>query len=374
MAAPDRKRGGELLERHWREVAGGDGPPDIPDRTRHAIAQLIASETVAFSYCLPTQLLGKLTDHRFDALCLQRGDNGESQWDPRGFAASVVVPWVTNNQNVLGNSHDPYVSNPLRQPRILAAPPNVKANTLPLWSALHGVLSEVEVRDNPDYTRDVFRAVLQEIYDKLQSQQFEYPVLGRPSLEQILYLVSEIIGASQAGEHAMSVVAALLSVVGRRFGLWDQVNREASTTTDQASGMVGDIECRREGRLVFAVEVKERHITLADVRSFEAKLARKALTEALLSAPGPSPAESEDIRKRVRLMWRQGTNLYQYAIESLVGVLMSLAGETGRKEFIEEIGKQLDRYAKPAGRLAWSDLLNGVLDGGSEESSKTPRR
>ena len=368
MAAPDRNRGRALLERHWREIVRGEVPPSIPDRTRQAIAQLIASEKVAFCYCLPTQLLGKLTDHRLDALCLQRGDNGESQWDPRGFAASVVVPWVRDNQNVLGRSADPYVSNPLRQPRIRANPPNARANTLPLWGALHGVLSEVQSRADPDYTKDVFRAVLLVVYDKLASQQFEYPTLGRPSLEQVVYLVGKIVDASQAGEHAMSVVAALLSVVGRRFGLWDHVDREASTTADRASGMVGDIECRNEGSLVLAVEVKERQVTLADVRSFEAKLARSALTEALLSAPAFSPAESEDIRERLRLMWRQGTNLYQHAIEPLVGVLMSLAGETGRKELIFEIGRQLDRYAKPTGRLAWCSLLNGVLDGASEVS------
>ena len=369
MAAPDRRRGKELLERHWREVVRGKTPRDIPAPTLHAITQLIASETVAFSYCLPTQLLGKLTDHRLDALCLQRGDNSESQWDPRGFAASVVVPWVRDNQDVLGKSGDPYVSNPLRQPRIRADPPNVRANTLPLWGALHGVLSEVQDRDDPAYTKDVLRAVLQVVYDKLASQQFEYPTLRRPSLEQVLYLVHGIVDASQAGEHAMSVVAALLSVVGQRFGLWDRVDREASTTTDQASGMVGDIECRSEDKLVFAVEVKERQITLADVRSLEAKLARGALTEALLSAPNPSPAESDEIRERLRLMWRQGTNLYQHPIEPLVGVLMSLAGEIGRKEFVSEIGRQLDRYAKPTGRLAWRDLLNGVLDGASEASS-----
>ena len=363
MAVPDRARGKELLDECWLEVIRGQAHPDVPDDTLVAIGELIDSEKVAFSYCLPTQLLGKLTDHRLDALCLQRGDNAESRWDPRGFAAHVVVPWVRDNQNALGTSPDPYVSNPLRQPFVLAEPPNVKANTLPLWGALHHVLSAVQGRDEPAYTKDVLLAVLQAVYNKLKRQQFEYPVLRRPSLEQVLYLVGGIVDASEAGEHAMSVVAALLTVVGHRFGLWDEVDREASTTTDQASGMVGDIECRRNGILVFAVEVKERQVTLADVRSFEAKLSRSALTEALISAPSPSPAEAEDIRKRQSLMWSQGTNLYQHAIDPLVGVLMSLAGESGRREFILEIGGQLDRHAKPAGRLAWHGLLNDVLDG-----------
>ena len=167
-------------------------------------------------------------------------------WDPRSFAKGVVVPWVRDNQAVLGTSPDPYVSNPLRQPRILPRPPNVLPNTLPLWESLHHVLSAVEERNDPAYTADVFRAVLAVINDKLRRKQFDYPILPRVSLEQTLLLVRGLLDASQAGEHAMSIAAALFVVAGRRFGLWDDVRREGATTTDRASGMVGDIECRKE--------------------------------------------------------------------------------------------------------------------------------
>lgn len=363
MAVPDRDQARTLLAHHWSEVVHGQATTTVDADTRNRIEQLFASEAMSFTYCPLTQLLGKLTDHRLDALCLQRGDDSESHWDPRSLAKNVVVPWVRDNQDVLGTSSDPYISNPLRQPRILSNPPNVLPSSLPLWESLHHVLAAVEERNDPAYTVDVFRAVLAVINDKLQHQQFVYPTLPRVSLEQTLFLVRGLLEASQAGEHAMSIMAALFAVAGRRFGLWDDVRREASTIADHASGMVGDIECRRGERLVFAAEVKERQVTLGDVRSFEEKLGRSGLTEAMLVGPSVRRQDADEIAARLHLMWTRSINLYRHSLEDVVAVTMSLAGEQGRRDFVAEIGNDLDSYARTSGRLAWHGLLERVLRG-----------
>ena len=368
MPIPERDRAKQLLGRHWDEVVAGEATEEsvvaVGGDTRDCIRELMSSEAVTFTYSLPTQLLGKLTNPRLDALCLQRGDEGDdSKWDPRSFASRVVVPWVRDNDNVLGRSSDPYVSNPLRQPRVLPSPPGVRSNTLPLWKSLHGVLNEVQQKDDPDYTLAVFRSVLLAVYEKLEGQKFSYPALPRVSVEQTLHLVGGILSESREGEHAMSLAAALFKVVGRQFGLWAEVIREGSTAADLATGMVGDLECRQNGRLVYAVEVKEQQITLADVRSFEAKLNRSELREALINAPGVSPADAERIDRHIRLMWRRGVNLHRLSIMDLVRVVMSLCGEQGRVSFVKEVGAQLDGHARPSGRIAWRKLLNEVLEG-----------
>ena len=275
----------------------------------------------------------------------------------------MIVPWVTSNENVLGTSQDPYVSNPLRQPRVVPNPPNVRSNTLPLWQALHAVLSDVEQRDDPPYTRAVFREVLRQTHELLKSRQFNYPTLTRISLEQTLYLVGRLLESSREGEHGMSLAAALFTVIGRRFGLWNEVFRLTSTTADKASGMVGDLECRKDGQLVYAVEVKERLLTLADVVSFDEKLSRSRLHEALINAPGVHSFDAGEVNNRIRLMWGRGINLYRLTIGELVSVTMGLAGEDARLEFIFRVGNQLDEYARPSGRAAWRDLLTSIVDG-----------
>lgn len=366
MASPDRERARGILNAVWKEVSDQDGKghaQQVRAVVRRQIAELLKSEAVSFTYSLPTQLLGKVTHPELDCLCLQAGENEEAQWDPRGFAASVIVPWVGDNENVLGTSKDPYVSNPLRQARVVPNPPNVRPNTLPLWGALHEVLSDVEERNDPDYTRAVFREVLRQTHEILKTRQFSYPKLTRISLEQTLFLVRRLLETSREGEHGMSLAAALFKVIGPRFGLWDEVVRQASTTADQASGMTADLECRKSGRLVYAVEVKERTIRLSDVVALDEKLSRSQLTEALINAPGVHSSDIEGVRSRIRLMWSRGINLYNATIEELVSITLSLAGEEGRLEFIAEVGKQLDEFARPSGKAAWRDLLESILDG-----------
>ncbi len=230
MASPDRERARGILNHLWQEVSDEDGKAcsrEVSPAVRVNIAELLSSEAVSFAYSSPTQLLGKATHPELDCLCLQRGENEESQWDPRSFAASVVVPWVDDNEHVLGTSKDPYVSNPLRQARVVPNPPNVRTNTLPLWQALHEVLSDIEARNDPNYTLAVLREVLRQTHEILKSRQFNYPKLTRVSLEQTLLLVRRLLEASREGEHGMSLAAALFKVIGRRFGLWDEVRRQA---------------------------------------------------------------------------------------------------------------------------------------------------
>ena len=141
MATPDREKAKQLLAQCWDEAlqkdqANIDPPPEVDEQIRSHVRDLMSSGIVSFLYCLPTQLLGKLTDPKLDALCLQHGENAPSQWDARSFAAKVIVPWVRDHENVLGTSPDPYVSNPLRQPRILPDPPNVRPASRLAWRDL----------------------------------------------------------------------------------------------------------------------------------------------------------------------------------------------------------------------------------------------
>lgn len=242
-------------------------------------------------------------------------------------------------------------------------PPNVRSNSLPLWEALYAVLNAVEERNDPEFTRAVFLVVLLEAHKALERQDFDYPVLPRVSLEQTLYAVKTLLACSREGEHAMSLAAALFTVVGRRFGLWDVVSRQTSTTSDAAVDSVGDLECRKDNVLVYAVEVKERSINVADIRSFENKLNQSEVTEALISAPAVLDSEADVVDQRIRLMWGRGINVYRLWIPDLVSVCLSLAGEQGRGDFVSEVGKQLDQYGRTFGRGVWRDCLNEILDG-----------
>ncbi len=296
-----------------------------------------------------------------DCLCLQKGSEEiESKWDPRSFSSKVVAPWVAENQSVLGSSTDPYVSKPLRKERLEETPGNVKGKEE--WVLLYEVLREVETRNSSKYTRLKTLQTLRSIRRKLSELSFEYYVPERVSLAQTEKLVSRFLSESSGGDRGLSVAAALFETFGKYFKLYKEVRRHVINASDLATGLAGDIECiDDEGNLRLAVEVKERNVTLTDMRSSILKARKVSLTELLLNAPGTHHSENEEITDLISKTWASGTNIYLISIEELLRVGLSLAGEAGRKYFIERVGNQLDNYnTQPLNRKRWKELLEDV--------------
>jgi hypothetical protein len=199
--SPDRKEARTILGELWSLVLEEES-----QTTTDAIRALVNSDQTAIRFCLPTQLLGKLTDNALDALCLQKKKNepdGSGRWDPRGFATQVIVPWNRENQNVLGPSGDPYVSNPLRRPRAdfgLDQMANRKE-----WENLVAVLQKVETASNRNRTRIVLLWVLSAIRDRLRDLSFTYVVPERVSLPQAELIVTQFLSQKSGGDRGLAV-------------------------------------------------------------------------------------------------------------------------------------------------------------------------
>ena len=355
-ASPDPESARELLDELWEIVTQEES-----GEVNQEIARLVGSGFVSIRYCLPTQLLGKLTDPKLDCLCLQKGSgDSDSQWDPRSFSNKVIVPWSAENQSVLGTSPDPYVSKPLRKARLEENPQNVKGKEE--WVLLYRVLDEVERQDSQEYTRLLMLETLRSIHGKFAELVFEYFVPERVSIEQTEKLIGEFLSEGSGGDRGLSVAAALFETFGKYFGIYEEVKRHAINASDQSTGMAADIECiGGDGKPKLAIEVKERNVTLADVRSAVLKARQASLRELLFNAPDANPPEKEEIADLFARTWASGTNLYRLSIDELIRVGLSLTGEFGRKDFLENVGKQLDEYGtQPSNRKRWKELLEEI--------------
>jgi len=356
VISPNAEAARKLLDELWTEILS---EPD--SATNPEIDELIDSNSVSIRFCLPTQLLGKLTDSKLDCLCLQKGDGeSDSMWDPRGFATKVLVPWVMANQNVVGTSADPYVSKPLRKPRLESDPGNVKSKND--WVKLYRLLNDVQQRADPDYSLTVMQATLRSIRRKLTESTFDYVIPERISLEQTRELITKFLSESSGGDRGLSVAAALFQTFGKFFGLYSQVNREVINASDQSTGLVADIECiDGDGNLSLAIEVKERILTLTDVKSAVQKARKSSIQEFLFNSPKINPSEDAAIAKQFEKTWASGTNLYQLSVDELIKVGLSLTGEAGRKDFLENVGRQLNQYnTQPKNRQRWKMLLEEI--------------
>lgn len=334
-----------------------------PEKFRQAIQRSVNSSTKSYRYVLTTQLLPKVVDPSLDCRCIQAGRGKKGDFDARSVCDKVVVPFERENHNVLGGAPEPYVNNPLRVPEISVEYRGRQKNKKG-WDDLIFVLEEVEKSQGSDFTTQVFRQTLIEIYRRLSIIQVTYPVPKRISLKRVQQLINSYLSAPSGGERVLTLVAALMEIIGERFGLFPEVHRRTITAADKPSGLVADIECRDSaGNIVLAVEVKDRELVFNHIAVKLPDMRSKRVSEILyIVQQGIREQNHKKIEELVDREFASGQNIYVFenVLDFCSGIL-ALVGEDGRRKFLERVGANLDRYgAAIQHRTDWANLLSKV--------------
>ena len=345
------------LENQWEQVLSAyESDPD------QEIDRFIDSSVVSIRYAILTQLLGKLTDPNRDLLCLQRGkqdsDAGVTgRWDPRGFCTRVVVPWIQSHHSVLGTSGDPYVSKPLRRPRLDEGMESLKSRQE--WDALVSFLTTLQDSSDPAMVKDAVQRCLKSIVRRLRKQQVDYPIPMRIGLDHLCDILDRYLAASNGGLRPMVVTTALMQTIGKAYSLFSRVESQGVNEADAASGVPGDVMCYGEDdALALAVEVKGHGLTLIELESTITKARSSRVTNILLATPGFVSADKESMEAKITEEFAQGSNIYQTSVQSLVRSVFMLLTEDWRVTFLYSVCSELDaRSTQPSDRLAFADLL-----------------
>ncbi len=364
----DFDRAAQLLETHWETVAAeANGNPELEyvadAPLREAIRASVGHKQVAYRFCLPVQILGKLTDPNLDAQRLQKrkGDkNDVTGWDARSLASKVVAPFNQRQENILGTSSDPYVGNPMRIPRMARDDKSKKDVTG--WNTLVGVLEQVESRGEAAFTETVFRQVLLEMFRRQKTLRFVYPVPPRISLESSLSLARHFLEERSGGDRGLALCGALFDAIGIHFRLYAKVERARINASDDATGQAADLECvSDEGKVLLAVEVKERTLTLTDVEGTLRKSRERKIKDIFFATPGIRGEEKPALEERITQAFAGGQNLYVFDFFDFARSVLALGGEPIRITFIQKVGEHLDLWnTQPAHRQAWKKLLENL--------------
>jgi len=355
----------QWLEKAWGQVLETDpGEPDV------TIDHLVNSSVQSIRYALFTQLLGKIANENRSLLSLQSGEGTDpGAWDPRSFCSAVIVPWVADNHDVLGKSPDPYVSNPLRRPRLDQGMDQLRSRQE--WGVLVTFLS---LLDNapPSELEAAFILCLRSAARRLATQSFQYQVPLRVSLPQTLRTLETFLADASGGLRPLVVAAAMMAVLGRAFSIFARVTSQGLNEADSSSGAPGDVLCLdKDGNMVLAVEVKDRALTLADVRvsTNKARASTDTLSNLLFATPSIQENEREAIHKTMETTWASGLNINQIDIADLATATFALLSEEWRPILLREIGTELDRRGDHPHRRAWHDLLLNI---GDDEDARDP--
>ncbi|NOX62367.1 MAG: restriction endonuclease, SacI family [Chloroflexi bacterium] len=359
----------QYLEQRWRaliESAQERPLMDVLQQEEHKrllayIRDSLTCRTKTYHYVLPTQLLAKCVNPELDSRSLQAAYGGPGAFDARTLAHSVIVPFDRTNDRVLGGSPEPYVNNPVRVP---AVTPEYRTQQKAKkdWDKLVYVLETVENTQDETFTRLVFDQVLIEIYRLLSDVSVVYPTPSRIRLEQTRNLIRDFIGETSGGDRLETVCTALFRTIGRRFRLFDEVRRAKVNAPNGTSGMLADIECWRDERIVLLVEVKDRELTLIQIDTKLEHARAQRITEILFIAQAGIREETgEAIEKRIASEFTSGQNVYITDFFEFAEGILILLGEEGRVELLDEIGRELDRVQSDIHhRRRWAELLKGI--------------
>jgi hypothetical protein len=336
--------------------------PLVSEETRADIRALISGRTKTYRYVVLTQVLAKVADLSLDSRCLQAKRGGPGAFDARSLCHAVVVPFDRANDNVLGGSSEPYANNPVRVAEITADYRSAQKDKAG-WDALCRITRAVEETCDPEFTSGILVQVLMEIRRRLEATSVTYPVPRRVSHARLLPALNAYLAERSGGLRLQAVVWALFQTVGQRFGLFTEVRSNRPTASDASTGQIADIECvDSDGRLALAVEVKDRDLTVTQV-SEKLPAVRSANVTEVLFILGREMRE-QDVADTAALLARQfasGHNIYVFPFQDFASGVLALLGETGRREFLTQVGQALETYrASVSDRRAWAASLQGL--------------
>lgn len=123
------------------------------------------------------------------------------------------------------------------------------------------------------------------------------------------------------------------------------------------------MECvNAEGKVVLAVEVKDRTITLTDVEGTLQKCRQRKIKDIFFATPGVKADEQPALSERIARAFASGQNLYVFDFSEFARSVLALGGEPIRITFLQKVGEHLDTWnTQPSHRQAWKKLLETVL-------------
>ncbi len=356
-----------ILDEIWSSVQSAAEAGQLSDALeqdesslRESIQRSVNSNTRTYRYVLPTQLLAKVSDPDVDCRSLQAGADRAGSFDARTIAHRVIVPFDQTNDRVLGGSPEPYVNNPVRVPEVSEHHRNAQRNQRG-WDHLCHVLERVETAGDEEFTKNVLKQVIIEIYRRLSEVRVAYPTPRRISLSRCMRLIDEFLAETSGGDRLLALSSALFAVIGRRFRLYSGVQRASITSSDASTGMLADLECVAEDdTIVLVVEVKDRVLTVSQVMGKVSDVREKQVAELFFVAQ-QGVEDQEQIDELVEREFVSGQNIYVMSLSKLAEVSLVLIGEEGRRDFLIEVGSQLDEHRSDIRhRRRWSELLASV--------------
>lgn len=271
----------QLLSSTWDRVLSISSLDKVSDPLWGPItAEIIKNGGSTYPYVLLGQVLGKASDNELNALALQDSSTMEGARDVRRLVQRVVVPWNrTIGRPYPGANDDPYVNNPARY-KNFGPEMRAKAGKKELYDQLYKVANHVQSCGQVEAER-LLNVILLETRRSLEQNKRDYLGPARVSLKDVTRALEIFLKERSNGVRLQVVCYAVFRSISQAFPNFGEIRSYSTNSSDASGERAGDVERLIDGAVDFAIEVKDRTLTLNDVEGSILK-ARTAKVENLL--------------------------------------------------------------------------------------------
>jgi hypothetical protein len=288
----------------------------------------------------------------------------KGSFDARSFCKAVVVEFEKDHlENILGGSHDPYVSKPLRHESIsLDIIKEIKDKEG--WGALYDVLKVVQEKNDVEFTRRVLKQVLLEIRRLLveiqASKEISISAFSiSPTLIDLNNAINRYLEEPSEGARAQAIVYALINVANKRIKAFKDIRTTKSTVADKYAGKFADIECIGENeKMKVGISVTE----VLDYRKLREELDKsiqRNVNRLILLAHKIKldPCFQEIINHYMR---NYKIDVVVESIVEFISIFTTILNDRMREEFILEVIKILRELGYQDHLIDWIKILKDM--------------
>jgi len=354
----------ELLANVWDEIR------NLPEnriraesyvdwKVEEEIRNVVRGRAKSFKYAILTQILAKVVEPEVNCLCLQEKAKVDGAFDARTFCKEVVLKFEREKGVfVLGGSPDPYVSKPLRHEFISLDLRDIKY--VEEWRSLYSVLRKVQDSNDPEFTKNVLKQILLEIYRQQLETDKAVPQLPATgvSMHKLENILKSFLSEPSGGVRPQAVVYALMKVLNERLQVFSDISTAKATVANSFAGRKADIECKDvDGSLKLAISVTDT-LTEAKLDEELSKAVERGVKRLLIIA--------YDIRtdKDIPSRYKRKIDVTIMPLVEFVGFMTTMLNDQLRIEFLAKVHEVLEDFGYYDHLKAWNEVLRNNLSVG----------
>ena len=342
----------DMAENDFRE----DRKIEAPALIRTAVKVLFDSKTQAYREALVGCCLARLHDPKID-ITKPYVNQGDNAYNGRTLDEKVVNPFL--HEREIPSSKNPFLS-ALRR-NISFTPETAKGlRDKQAFEAMLTFIDALTAGDDDEAT--VYLRYLLHAFVKLRNEsQITLSKINRVSVEQYDKLINALLGTPSGGLLPVLLAVATFEAIKQTYGLPWKVEFQGINVADSQKGVGGDITVFRDGAVVLSVEVTEREIDKARLRStFVTKIAPHGIDDYLFFFSAVEP--TAEARAAAKTYFAQGHEINFAPVGEWILTVLTTLGAKGRGVFTDAFLVLLDGKDVPAAiKVAWNDNVRELF-------------